>query len=586
MLFSLCLFSPAPGFPLSSPQVDPFYLKALADGEMLLAAGDSADAVLRLEIAVFGLQNDRPNLLKALGTYALAAYKSGKIDKAREAVGQLTGLIGQAGLAEVGLREAWKTDLAKLAAYFAGTPAEAERTPGIRVRTISRPKAEADKKAGPEDAGQKRLAELEKRAKSERGNTEALLELHGLQLRLGDTRAAKKTLEKLVREVPREPRGHYLLGKILYAERKFKHALGRFEKALSLSGEEEAESPQFLTGLGYSILSLNYLGRRPDVREKCPQFIERAPEEWISRLDMGERDRAVLRNILAPYYKAREDEKTAGSEAGKTETGKKEEAAPPLLQAGKKEERRSPVQTDAAARAYGVFDQYLQDNDPASARRTLERLLNRYPSEVRAVFLLARLEYRQGKFEEARERFQAVIRESRQNGDAEGLLAEAAAYLVLCLRETKGHEAAGAAALLYRRDLEGAVLDGLGLEGVDKQLIRDYLSGRRDAAVGERTLDKVIVQETGEGLRIEIVCLPKTAFRTFVLERDRKIIVDLFNVSRILSERVIPVSKRGVQAVRTGMFQENTARVVLDIQGDVPEYVVRETESGLAVLIR
>jgi hypothetical protein len=199
---------------------------------------------------------------------------------------------------------------------------------------------------------------------------------------------------------------------------------------------------------------------------------------------------------------------------------------------------------------------------------------------------MAVLDYRQRRYEDARARFQAVIKEARQSGDREGLLAEAAAYLVLCARRLRGDEAARALAEAYRRDLEGVALDGLGLEGGDKQLIRDYLAGVSGQAATGRTLEKVLVEDSGEELRIEVVCVPKAAYRAFVLEGDKKIVVDLFNVARILSDRVVPVMRRGIQTVRTGLFQENTGRVVLDVQGAIPVYTIRETDTGLLILIR
>jgi len=571
---------PAFLFPSASSQVDPFYLKALAEGERLLAAEDYANAVLSLDIAVFGLQNDRPAMSKALGCLALAAYRAGQIDKSREAARRLKVLVGDDWLSRIEIKEEWKSDLTKLAAYFEEKPSGSVRPEETRITAGAGPQAGTRAKEEAADLDRLHLAALEKKVKEEPENAGAWLELYDLQRRMDDPRAAKRTLRKFVDRVPEDPRGPFLMGKIAYGEWKLKDAVKHFEKALALAGGEEDENVLVLSSLGHIVLALNALRRKDELREKCLLFVERAPEGWLASMDMGDRDRIVLEGILAPYFRPAKDE---------TETGAIKES-PPAGEApretAKKTDPGNPAQAEAAARAYGIFDQHLQENSIASARRTLERLLRQFPEEIRAVHLLGRLDFRQKRYDDARERFQNVVKEERQNGDREGLLAEAAAHLILCARELRGHETALSLARAYRNDLEGGVLDGLGLEGADKQLIRDYLSVPEGGSVPERTLERVSVQETGDALRIEIVCVPRTAFRTFNLERDKKIVVDLFNVSKIRAERVVAIGRRGIQTLRTGLFEENTARIVLDIQGDLPAYVVRETDSGLLIVIR
>ncbi|MBN2200282.1 MAG: AMIN domain-containing protein [Candidatus Aminicenantes bacterium] len=580
-VFAVFLFAaPLTAFVSPPAQVDPFYLKALSEGERLLAAEDYANAVLSLEIAAFGLQNDRPNLSKALGHLALAAYRAGQVEAAREAVRRMKALVGDDGLSKIEMNEEWKSDLLKVAALFEEKPFGSERPGESRVEGEERPQAGREGKDASRDLDRLRLEALEEKIKKEPENAGAWLELYDLQSRMDDARAAKKTLRKFADRVPEDPRGPFLLGKIAYADWALKDAVRHFEKVLALAGEKENENVLILSSLGHLVLALNALRRKDELREKCLLFVERAPEGWLASLDMEDRNKIVLEGILTPYFRPEKDE---------AETGASEEG-PPAGEASRETSERAgpgnPAQAEAAALAYGIFDQHLQENNIASARRTLERLLRQHPEEIRAVHLLAVLDFRQKRFEKARERFQAVIKEARRRGDEESLLAEAAAHLILCARELRGHESARSLAQAYRSDLEGGALEGLGLEGADKQFIRDYLSGPPGEGGTERTLERVSVQDSADGLRVEIVCVPRTTFRTFTLERDRKIVVDLFAVSKILAERVVPVGKRGVQALRTGLFRENTARIVLDIQGDLPAYDIRETETGLLILVR
>ncbi len=379
-------------------QVDPFYQQSLAEGERLLEAGNYADAALALEVAVFGLRGDRPQQIKALGYFVLAAYKAGQAEKSRDGARRFLRLVGEDPLETLPLKEEWREELLKLISYFHKSP---------------------------------------------------------------DTKPPART-----------------------------------------------EKP-------------------PPAKEEKTPLEERPPDQTPS-----------------------------------------------------------PSRADLAARSYGLFDQYLQQNQTAAARRVLESLLRQEPSEVRAVHLLGKLDFREEKFKSARSRFEKVVDEETRLGDRDGLLTEATAYLVLCAYHLEGGRAARVLSHSLRSRLEGEAFDRLGLEGVEMQLIRDFLRGSPEAEPEKRTLETVTVQDTVEGLRLEVVCSPPTTYRTFALRGDKKIVLDLYNVDLIAAARSLPVKKRGVKTIRTGLFQKNTARLVLDLEGEIPSYEVRETETGLVVLVR
>jgi hypothetical protein len=52
------------------------------------------------------------------------------------------------------------------------------------------------------------------------------------------------------------------------------------------------------------------------------------------------------------------------------------------------------------------------------------------------------------------------------------------------------------------------------------------------------------------------------------------------------ADRSQAVNSFGVKAIRTAMFTEETARVVLDLEGPFPSYQVKRTDFGLRVTIR
>jgi hypothetical protein len=195
------------------------------------------------------------------------------------------------------------------------------------------------------------------------------------------------------------------------------------------------------------------------------------------------------------------------------------------------------------------------------------------------------MDYQDKKYKEAGQGFLAVLKASATGENMEGYKAEAAAYMILCTETLQGREAALSLAQTHRDLLGGSVLDNLSLDGSDKQKVRDLLESPTDAAAGVRILSEIQVNKSEDSLRIEIFCSPPTTYRTFVLQNERKIILDLFNVSEVRSDRIITVNSLGLQSIRSGMFEDKTARIVLDARGEIPPYDIQPTASGLVIVI-
>jgi TolA-binding protein len=572
--------------PFLTSQVDPFYLKAYADGEKAFAAGDFLAATQRFEIAAFGLYGDRSVLAKAWGYLCVAAYKAGQIEESREVAQKLEEATGTTDLEGMGLRPEVTADLKKLIKFFKenlqprGTPA------GDKSRVLPSSQASKEGTGTPEDKiAADRKKSLDKAIKADPQNASLYLDLYDfyvIQKKLGE---ARNTLKRLVSKVPGEPRGHYHLGKTFYSEKKFKDAAKYFENVLSLTLKKPEERSLSLTSRGYLILCQNALNRKKEVVRQCAEFFRDVPDGDTSALDMAERDKAQLKTLLTQ------------SQASPTEGKKKppadaqaHKAATPQPQAGSAAARESstgakPTQPPKeVALAYGVYDQYLQNDEPAAARRTLKGILRKYPQERRARFLLAKMDYQDKKYEDAEEGFRAVLAAGPAE-KGEGFQAEAAAYLILGTQMWRGQEAARSLASTYRDLLNGSVLDSLSLEGSDKQRVRDLVESRADSPAQARTLNDIQVKKSEDSLRIEILYSPPGTYRTFVLRNERKIILDLFNVAEVRSARIIPVSSLGLQSIRTGMFEENTARIVLDASGEIPPYDIQQTAAGLIIII-
>jgi tetratricopeptide (TPR) repeat protein len=566
----------------SVQQVDPFYLKAMADGEKAFAAGDFQSAAQSFEIAAFGLYNDKNALTKAWAYLCLAHYKAGQIEKSHEAAQKLEELMGPADLSSIGLKAEVASDVDKLMKFFKEYLQTRGFSPGVQTRVL--PTGQAVKE-GSGSVENKMALEREKSLKdglkADPRNASLYLDLYDFYAIQKKSKEARDVLEKLVDKVPQEPRGHYLLGKAFYAQRKYNEAQRHFENVLRLTEKKPVVGAMPLTSRGYLILCLNFLNRKKDLAKQCEEFTQAVPDVNIEAWDMSENDKALLKDFLARYKTTPAEKKTGLQAEDQVGTAKTTQPRP----SGQIAEAPPAKAAKEVALAYGVYDQYLQAKDRASARRTLQSLLKKFPQEVRAQFLLARMDYQDKQYKEAGKAFSTLLEVSLSGENREGYKAEAAAYLVLCTETLQGRQTAMSLAQAHRDLLGGAVLDNLSLDGSDKQKVRDLLEGGTDAAAGARILREIRVHKTDDSLRVEILYSPPTTYRTFVLQNERKIILDLFNVSEVRSDRIIPVNSLGLQSIRSGMFEEKTARIVLDARGEIPPYDIQTTSSGLVIIV-
>jgi len=65
-------------------------------------------------------------------------------------------------------------------------------------------------------------------------------------------------------------------------------------------------------------------------------------------------------------------------------------------------------------------------------------------------------------------------------------------------------------------------------------------------------------------------------------EEPDRIVVDIWGANRSQTPRLIPVGTEAIEQIRTGIFEENRVRIVLDLKGDYP---FRVTKSGNDILV-
>ena len=96
-------------------------------------------------------------------------------------------------------------------------------------------------------------------------------------------------------------------------------------------------------------------------------------------------------------------------------------------------------------------------------------------------------------------------------------------------------------------------------------------------------LREIVLSRTANTFEVRILCDYYRSHRKFILTKPNKIVIDLLNIEDILTGRYFEVNDFGIQAIRTGMFKTDIARVVFDLKAEIPPYKIEKIEGGLKV---
>ncbi|MCK4786768.1 MAG: AMIN domain-containing protein [Desulfobacteraceae bacterium] len=96
---------------------------------------------------------------------------------------------------------------------------------------------------------------------------------------------------------------------------------------------------------------------------------------------------------------------------------------------------------------------------------------------------------------------------------------------------------------------------------------------------------KDIVLSRGQNIiEVKIILNPYSYHRLFELRYPNRVVIDLFDIEDIQTSRYIEVNDREIQAIRTGMFKTDIARVVFDLKEQIPLYKIERIQGGLKVM--
>lgn len=284
-------------------EVDPFYLKALRNGETFYQAKNFKDAAKSFEIAMFGLHATKDALAKASAYLGLCCSNLGDQSGAERNLRSALTILGREGLAALAFPEAVKADLQQTirllrievlppvaAAPPAGPPSADAHIPAKDAEPVRSPDS------GKPEGG--RISALEEEIRQTPRRTEFYYELGRLQMDGGDPAAARRTYQKMLANNPAEIRGYLELGKLAYRERSLKEAERQFEKFLDPSNHASVERLLVVEGKVYLALSAYLRGDSKKVLAILRDAPELSDRSSTAALTLAVEDRDRLEQIL------------------------------------------------------------------------------------------------------------------------------------------------------------------------------------------------------------------------------------------------------------------------------------------------
>jgi hypothetical protein len=104
-------------------------------------------------------------------------------------------------------------------------------------------------------------------------------------------------------------------------------------------------------------------------------------------------------------------------------------------------------------------------------------------------------------------------------------------------------------------------------------------------AQGAAVIKSIGYVKTDAALDVAIRVEGDFVHQVSVLSSPNRLVIDFAPAQKIEAQAVYDVNALGVSTIRTGQFQPQISRVIIDFTGPVPDYDVRKTETGLTVKI-
>lgn len=305
IFFSSCLTLLSPHFHYSQKS-DPFYVNLLDKGEKSFIAGNYKSAIKDLEIAAFGLLEEKKLKAKAYVYIGLSYYYLRNLNKSKEYLNDAVESISEEKLLDLDLDESARIELKNLLNSFKlkAFDKDISERGDIRLNINEAPEKRKDRTV---ETGL--IKELEKTIQVQPRNIELYYKLCNLYIESGNIEAAKNTLKNLIKNNPAEINGYYLLGKIEFKERNYKEAEKIFEKILDLSKRIQIDERIIIEVKAYLILCSYLRGKRKKSKKMVLDWIDDFSREKIITLTLDIQDKEMLERIIEAYKLETDDDR-------------------------------------------------------------------------------------------------------------------------------------------------------------------------------------------------------------------------------------------------------------------------------------
>jgi len=282
---------------LNAQEIDSFYTRLLNEGEASFRAGNFRKAVKELKVAVFGIEGHGDILGKAHMFLGLSYYYLDQQEESKNHLITAVKLIGMEGISIIELDSEKRGDLFRILAYFGIGKEEslAEAKDTAQPETTADPSGEEPKE---EASLSDKIKELKTYIKDNPKEKEAYYELYEIYLKEKQEKKARKTLENLTKHAPLETRALYLLGVMNFKDRNFKRAEYYFSRIFTISQSSDVPPEITERSRAFHILGFYYRGKKEKAYELAESQQSVLTEEKINQLDLGERNRRVLLEIM------------------------------------------------------------------------------------------------------------------------------------------------------------------------------------------------------------------------------------------------------------------------------------------------
>ena len=256
----------------AGPQVDPFYTHMLKTGEEAYRVRDCIKAVRYLEVAIFGLHPQKNLAAEGYVYLGLSHVYLKDFARGKDAFAQAAALLAPQGIETLELDETIRGDLER-ASDSIGIRLAPRQSVGGPVS----PKDEARAAGGAEST-----SDMERRLRIDPHDVRIYYRLFSIYDKNGDPRACERILSGLVLNNPKESHGFFLLGRLEFGRKKYKQALGHFNRGLGPSDGGALDRDSRLRARIFVTFCLFRLDRLKETAANFKSLRDEYPEEDIS----------------------------------------------------------------------------------------------------------------------------------------------------------------------------------------------------------------------------------------------------------------------------------------------------------------